>query len=213
VKRIFDLLIATIVLALILPILLAIAIAVRLDSKGPIFFRQARLGRGLVPFDIFKFRTMVVNAEKMGAGLFNYSADPRITRVGRLLRRTSLDELPQLINVFRGDMSLVGPRPPVTYELGDPAAFGPDLIRRFTVRPGVTGLAQVNGRNELSWDDKIRQDLKYISDFQKYGILLDIKIIAQTAVKVVRMESTFEDPANQAKDAARMQPPPKNDHD
>jgi lipopolysaccharide/colanic/teichoic acid biosynthesis glycosyltransferase len=208
-KRLLDLVLASFVLIVLLPLLLLIALAVRLDTKGSVFFKQGRLGKDRIPFDIYKFRTMVVNAETMGSGLFNYANDPRITRVGRILRRTSLDELPQLINIFQGKMSLVGPRPPVTYELGDPDHFNADLIQRFTVKPGVTGLAQVSGRNELSWDDKIKFDLKYICDFKKFGILLDLKIIALTAVKVLRMEGSFELEENKAKDSARMTQPPK----
>lgn len=207
-KRLLDLVVTSVVLLLVSPILLIVAIAVRLDSPGPILFRQGRLGKDRKIYQIFKFRTMVVNAEHIGAGLFNYKDDPRITRIGRFLRRTSLDELPQLFNVIKGDMSLVGPRPPVSYELGDPTAFTGDLLRRFSVRPGITGLAQVSGRNELSWDEKIRYDMKYLSDFEKFGFLLDLKLLALTAVKVMRMQDTYELPENQEKDAFRMNPPP-----
>lgn len=207
-KRLLDLVVTCVLLLLASPILLAIAVAVRLDSPGPILFRQGRIGKDRKIYQIFKFRTMIVGAEQLGTGLFNYRDDPRITRIGRFLRRTSLDELPQMLNVIIGDMSLVGPRPPVSYELGDPTTFTGDLLRRFSVRPGITGLAQISGRNELSWEDKIRYDMKYLTDFQRFGILLDLKLLVLTAVKVMRMQNTYELPENLEKDASRMNSTP-----
>jgi len=147
---------------------------------------------------------MVVGAERMGTGLFNYSNDPRVTKVGRFLRDYSLDELPQLFNILKGDMSFVGPRPPVTYELGDYKNFDGLLKQRFIMKPGVTGLAQINGRNELSWDEKIVFDNKYITDFRRFGILLDIKILFITVFKVLRNEGSHELEKNAEKDMARI---------
>src|SRR6266478_7808736 len=148
-KRTLDLILALTVALVLAPLLLLLALVIRIDTRGPALFIQDRLGLDGRVFRMFKFRTMVQNAEQMGTGLFSFENDPRVTRVGQFLRHTSLDELPQLFNVLRGDMSIVGPRPPVTYELGNYADFSPELKFRFTVKPGVTGLAQISGRNDL----------------------------------------------------------------
>ena len=147
---------------------------------------------------------MIENAENMGTGIFNFRDDPRVTRVGKFLRKYSIDELPQLINILKGDMSLVGPRPPLTYELGDYEEFDEKLKSRFIVKPGLTGYAQINGRNELSWDEKINYDLKYIKDFSKYGVLVDIKIILITIFKVLKGEGIYENPEKAKKDMKRI---------
>jgi len=204
-KRLFDIVFGVIGIILLLPFLLIIAIAIKLDSKGSIIFKQARLGRYGNVFYIYKFRSMVENAENMGSGLFNYENDPRVTRVGLFMRNTSIDELPQIFNILKGDMSFVGPRPPVTYELGEYEGFGPDLKRRFIVKPGVTGIAQISGRNELSWDEKIKFDLEYVSYFYTWGLLLDIKILIITLFKVIRMEGSHELMENAASDKSRIQ--------
>jgi lipopolysaccharide/colanic/teichoic acid biosynthesis glycosyltransferase len=191
-KRVFDLAVALVACLLLAPVLLVIAGLIKLDSRGPVFFVQKRLGlRGGV-FPMFKFRTMVQDAEKMGTGLFSYENDPRITRVGRFLRQTSLDELPQLLNVIRGEMSIVGPRPPVTYELGDYAGFSEALKFRFTVKPGITGLAQVSGRNNLDWDRKVVYDTEYIRKFRTYGVAYDCYIILRTIRVVLSMRDVVE---------------------
>ena len=139
---------------------------------------------------------MIVNAEQMGAGLFNYKDDPRVTRVGRFLRKSSFDELPQCINVIKNDMSLVGPRPSVTYELGDFETLNRRYKKRFSVKAGLTGLAQVKGRNNISWDEKVEYDNQYVDAFQKKGILIDIKILALSVVKVFKKENIYENKAN-----------------
>ena len=160
-----------------------IAAAIKATSKGPVFFLQERLGyRGKV-FRIIKFRTMVVDAEKLGDGLKVRSEDdPRITRVGRILRMTSLDELPQLFNVLAGSMSLVGPRPPATYHPYDGYANYPEWAKkRFSMRPGITGLAQVMVRNSVSWNERIAIDNQYID---RFSVLLDIKILLMTVRRV-----------------------------
>lgn len=188
-KRAFDLGVCLILLPAIVLVLVASAIAVAVDSPGPIVFRQQRTGRHGRRFDMFKFRTMVVNAEELKAGLqhrsivpapdFKVIDDPRITRVGRFLRKTSLDELPQVLNVLRGDMSLVGPRPtsfaPSTYDLWH--------TERLEVLPGITGLWQVVGRNAATFDERLRLDIAYIDQM---SLRLDLWILFRTAMAVVR---------------------------
>jgi lipopolysaccharide/colanic/teichoic acid biosynthesis glycosyltransferase len=187
-KRIMDLTICLAAMPVLAPILLVVAIAVRLDSPGPTFFRQQRTGRHGVRFGMYKFRTMVANAEELKASLahlnilpppdFKIIDDPRITRVGRFLRKTSLDELPQILNVLRGEMSLVGPRP---------TSFAASTYRlwhaeRLEVVPGITGLWQVRGRNECTFDERLRLDVEYI---QQMSPLLDLKIMFWTVGSVV----------------------------
>ena len=192
-KRFFDILICAVALIVLLPLWLVIAIAIKCDSKGPILFAQERRTKGGRLFKMYKFRSMVVNAESMGAGLFNYKDDPRVTKVGRLLRNSSLDELPQLWNVLKGDLSLVGPRPCVSYELGDFDTLNKKYKKRFEVRGGITGLAQIKGRNENSWDEKVTYDNIYIDEFKKQGLLLDIKILIGTVAKVFKKQDIYEE--------------------
>lgn len=192
IKRVFDLISSGIAIILFLPLWIGVAIAIKKDSKGPIFFKQGRRTTNGRVFEMYKFRSMVVNAESMGAGLFNYENDPRVTKVGRFLRNSSIDELPQLFNIFMGDMSVVGPRPCVTYELGDFETLNKRFKKRFEVKAGLTGLAQVKGRNDISWNDKVNFDNQYVDDFKKYGFLLDLKIIAETIIKVFKKEDIYE---------------------
>jgi len=192
IKRGIDILLSLIAIIILSPVLLIIAIAVKIDSKGPALFRQGRLTKNGKVFTMYKFRTMVENAEQMGTSLFNYANDFRVTRVGKFLRKTSLDELPQLFNIVKGDMSIVGPRPPVSYELGEYEDLSDEYKRRFTVLSGITGLAQVSGRNELPWDEKVKYDNEYIDLFKKYGVLLDFKIIFLTVVNVFKMKDIYE---------------------
>lgn len=191
-KRLLDVVLSVFVLLLTAPVLLMIAILVKLDSEGPVFFVQERLGLNGKVFKMFKFRTMVVNAERMGTGLFSYENDPRITKVGRILRATSLDEIPQIFNVLCGSMSLVGPRPPVTYELGSYSDFTPNMKIRFQVKPGITGLAQVSGRNDLDWDHKIEFDNRYVVLFARFGVLVDLAILLRTVFVVLSMSKVVE---------------------
>lgn len=197
-KRFFDILICLIAIILLSLVWLIIAIAIKCDSKGPVLFAQERRTKGGRIFKMYKFRSMVVNAESMGAGLFNYENDPRVTKVGRFLRNTSLDELPQLWNVLKGDISLVGPRPCVSYELGDFETLNKKYKKRFEVRGGITGLAQIKGRNENSWDEKVTYDNIYIDDFKKKGIFLDIKILFGTVAKVFKKQDIYEEKADEA---------------
>jgi len=190
IKRCIDFFGSLFGIILILPLLIVISLSVKFTSKGPIFFRQERLGKKGKVFKIVKFRTMVVNAEKIGDGLkINSENDDRITKVGKFLRATSLDELPQLWNVLVGDMSMVGPRPPATYFPYDGYDNYPDWAKkRFEMRPGMTGLTQVTVRNSVPWDERIAIDIEYM---EKFNILLDIKILFKTLKKVFVPENIY----------------------
>ncbi|WP_322750240.1 MULTISPECIES: sugar transferase [unclassified Frankia] len=167
------------------PLLLAAAVAIRLEDGGPVFFRQERIGENGHPFTMLKFRTMVVDAESRGLGLVTHREDDRITRVGRLLRATSIDELPQLINVVQNDMSLVGPRPTVRSQVD---RYTPFQRRRLDVPAGLTGWAQINGRNGIPWARRIDLDVWYVDN---RGTWLDFQIIARTLVTLVRGDGTY----------------------
>ncbi len=201
-KRFFDIVICSIALILLTPLWVIIAIAIKCDSKGPVFFAQERRTKNGRVFKMYKFRSMVVNAESMGAGLFNYENDPRVTKVGRFLRNTSIDELPQLWNVIKGELSIVGPRPCVKYELGDFDTLNKKYKKRFEVRAGITGLAQVKGRNENSWEEKVTYDNQYIDEFKKQGLWLDIKILFSTVAKVFRKQDIYEEKVDSTIDDA-----------
>jgi lipopolysaccharide/colanic/teichoic acid biosynthesis glycosyltransferase len=192
VKRMMDLVISGVALVLLSPVWVALALLITLDSRGGVLFAQERIGLNGQTFRMYKFRSMVKNAERSGTGLFSFENDPRITRVGKWLRRTSLDELPQLLNVLRGDMSIVGPRPPVSYELGDYRDFSGPLKRRFEVKPGITGLAQVSGRNDLDWSEKISYDNQYIDNYRTRGISYDIQLIIRTVSVVLSGRGVVE---------------------
>jgi lipopolysaccharide/colanic/teichoic acid biosynthesis glycosyltransferase len=191
-KRIIDILGAFSGLVLMLPLMVLIAIYIKIDSQGPVLFKQERLSINGKTFMMLKFRTMVVDAEKKGSGLFNFKNDSRVTRAGEILRKSSLDELPQLINVLIGSMSLVGPRPCVVNELGAYSDLNDRYRKRFTMKPGITGLAQIKGRNEISWSNKIIFDNEYIDLFKKYGILIDIKILFLTLFKLTKSVEIYE---------------------
>jgi exopolysaccharide biosynthesis polyprenyl glycosylphosphotransferase len=189
VKAVMERVLTAALLLLALPVGLTIALAIRLDSPGPVLFRQTRVGARGEPFQMLKFRTMCVDAEARLAALrrdagndvmFKMKDDPRVTRVGRVLRRFSLDELPQLLNVLCGQMSLVGPRPALQREVDD---YEPDAVRRLRVRPGLTGLWQVSGRSDLSWDESLRLDLWYVDN---WSMVLDLQILFRTARAVLR---------------------------
>jgi exopolysaccharide biosynthesis polyprenyl glycosylphosphotransferase len=194
-KTAFDRVGASLALLLLSPLLAFIAIAIRAGSNGPALFRQVRVGRDGREFTVLKFRTMVVDAERRKAALaqhndhdgvlFKIRNDPRVTRTGAWLRRYSLDELPQLINVLRGDMSLVGPRPPLPDEV---AQYGDDVRRRLVVRPGMTGLWQVSGRADLSWEESVRLDLRYV---ENWSLTLDLQILWKTWSAVARGSGAY----------------------
>lgn len=189
-KRSMDFLGSLLGIIILSPILVIISLSIKFTSKGPVFFKQERLCKDGKVFKIIKFRTMVVNAEKIGDGLtVKNENDNRITKVGRFLRKTSLDELPQLWNVLIGEMSLVGPRPPVTYFPYKGYEDYPDWAKkRFTMRPGVTGLTQVTVRNSVSWDERIVVDNEYID---RFNIWLDIKILFSTFLKIFKPENVY----------------------
>jgi lipopolysaccharide/colanic/teichoic acid biosynthesis glycosyltransferase len=178
-KRALDLVGAAVALVLATPLLAVAAVAIRLEGAGHPIYRQRRVGRDGVPFDLFKLRTMVSGAETMGSGLIVDQGDARITRVGALLRRTSLDELPNLINVVRGEMSLVGPRPTVQVQVD---RYSERQRHRLDTRPGITGWAQVNGRASLPWSERIELDLTYL---ELASLRLDIRILALSLRMVV----------------------------
>jgi lipopolysaccharide/colanic/teichoic acid biosynthesis glycosyltransferase len=189
VKRVLDLALCLLALPVVLPVLVACGVAIRMESPGPVLFRQQRTGRDGRRFGMFKFRTMVANAEELKSSLahlnilpppdFKIPDDPRITRIGRFLRRTSLDELPQLLNVLRGEMSLVGPRPTSfaahTYQIWQG--------KRLEVPPGITGLWQIRGRNTTTFDERLRMDIEYIA---RRSLRLDLTILLITVAAVVR---------------------------
>ena len=192
-KKLCDKIGAGIGLLILSPLFLGCAFAIKVDSPGPVFFKQDRLGLNGKIYKMYKFRSMIVNAEKIGTGLFNYADDPRVTKVGRWLRDTSIDELPQLLNVFLGDMSLVGPRPAVSYELGDYSTLNKRYKKRFNVLPGITGLAQVSGRNDIPWDDKVNLDNQYIDLFNQRGFIVDIEILVKTVINVFKSKNIYEE--------------------
>jgi exopolysaccharide biosynthesis polyprenyl glycosylphosphotransferase len=194
-KNIFDRVVGFLMVLALTPLLLATAVVVKLTSRGPVLFKQTRVGRGGVPFQMLKFRTMVVDAEERKAELhalnegngvlFKLRDDPRVTKVGRYLRRFSIDELPQLVNVLRGDMSLVGPRPPLPAEV---AQYQIDDARRMLVKPGLTGLWQVSGRSDLTWEESMRLDLRYADN---WSIALDLLILWKTARAVLGSDGAY----------------------
>lgn len=183
-KRPVDVLGSTLGIVVSAPFAILISLAIRAESEGGVFYTQERIGRNGVPFQIVKFRSMLTPEDSYGSDgeiLANYD---RVTRVGRALRATSLDELPQLLNIFSGDMSLIGPRPTLPYQVD---RYTAKQRKRLDVRPGLTGLAQVSGRNSLSWTEKIEKDLEYV---QNISALLDLKILLRTVLVVFRREST-----------------------
>lgn len=196
IKRMFDILSSSVMIIILIPLWIMIPIIIKLDSKGPVFFKQRRRTKDGNIFYILKFRSMIVNAENMEAGLFSYENDPRVTKVGSFLRNSSIDEFPQLFNIFKGDMSVVGPRPCVEYELGDYETLNNKYRKRFQVKAGLTGLAQVKGRNNISWDEKVMWDNCYVDAFKKKGILIDIRILFESLVKVFKKENIYETKAD-----------------
>jgi lipopolysaccharide/colanic/teichoic acid biosynthesis glycosyltransferase len=173
--RALDLILAAVALAVLSPLLALAALLIKVESRGAVFYRQRRVGRGGRPFELFKLRTMVPGAAAMGAGLYIVPGDSRITRVGRTLRRFSLDELPNLVNVLRGEMAIVGPRPTVQEQVD---RYTERQLRRLEVKPGITGWAQVNGRTSLPWPERIELDVWYV---ENRSLLLDLRILGKTA--------------------------------
>jgi exopolysaccharide biosynthesis polyprenyl glycosylphosphotransferase len=184
-KRAFDAVAAAALTLAAAPLMAALAVAIKATDRGPVFFRQTRVGKDGKPFRVFKFRTMVLNAEQKGLGLAVAHNDDRITKVGHLLRNTSLDELPQLLNVLRGEMSLVGPRPTVPSQVERYTDF---QRQRLLVRPGMSGWAQINGRNALSWERRIELDVWYV---RNWSFALDVSILFRTLKVVLLREGLY----------------------
>ena len=181
IKRIIDIIIALLVLIIGAIPMLIVAMLIKLESPGPVLFKQERIGRGGKVFKIIKFRAMCVNAEHTGSGVYSGKGDARVTKVGRVIRATSIDELPQFINVLKGEMSLIGPRPPLTYHPWPIEEYTKEQLRMFDVRPGLTGWAQVNGRKEVEWHKRIELNVWYV-DHVSFG--LDFKIFFMTIFKI-----------------------------
>jgi lipopolysaccharide/colanic/teichoic acid biosynthesis glycosyltransferase len=185
-KRALDVAGAAAGLVAAAPVLGAAALLIKAEDRGPVLFRQSRVGRDGAEFEVLKLRTMVVDAERQGAGYAVADRDPRITRIGDVLRRTSLDELPQLWNVLRGDMSLVGPRPTLRYQVDQ---YTDEQRRRLEVRPGLTGWAQVHGRTSLPWSRRIELDVWYVDH---RSLALDLRILARTVGVLLRREGVYK---------------------
>lgn len=185
VKRWIDFLIGIVGIVVLSPVFLVTAVAIKLDSPGKVFFLQERLGKDGKVFKIIKFRSMCVGAEHTGTGVYSGKGDARVTKVGKVLRATSIDELPQLINLIRGDMSLIGPRPPLTYHPWTIDKYTEEQFHMFDVRPGITGWAQIHGRKAVEWNKRISLNVWYVRNL---SFLLDLKIFFMTIIKVLKNE-------------------------
>jgi lipopolysaccharide/colanic/teichoic acid biosynthesis glycosyltransferase len=198
-KRGFDILVSLSALVLLWPILAVIAIAIRLDSKGPALFKQQRAGKNGKPFVFYKFRTMKVDVDPFGPSPKS-GKDPRLTKVGRFLREYSLDELPQLLNILKGDMSLVGPRPLYLSQIPE---WSERQRKRLLVKPGLTGLAQISGRGQLTREEKLELDVKYV---ETAGLLADVKIMLATIARVLGRRGVYEKRYSQEEYTRGMKP-------
>ncbi len=181
IKRFLDIVLSLFINIFFSPVLLLLAILVKLDSPGPVVFKQQRLGLDGKEFTMYKYRSMCVNAESQGTGVYSDSGDPRVTRIGKILRATSADELPQAFNILKGDMSFIGPRPPLTYHPWKLEEYTEHQRRMFEMRPGITGWAQVNGRKVVEWNKRIDLNVWYIDNA---SFLLDVKIFFMTIFKI-----------------------------
>jgi undecaprenyl phosphate N,N'-diacetylbacillosamine 1-phosphate transferase len=186
-KRIINIICGVIGLIITSPLWLYVVIKIKAEDRGPVFFIQERVGKDGKLFRMYKFRSMVVGAEKKGLGVFVSTDDERITKIGKFIRKTSIDELPQLINVLKGEMSIVGPRPTLEYQV---ERYNKEQKRRLLVKPGITGWAQVNGRNNMTWPEKIKLDLWYVDH---WSVGLDLKIIGRTIWSVFKREGIYSD--------------------
>ena len=184
-KRLFDVVFAVVAVIILFPIMLLTVVAVRLESEGPALFKQDRIGLNGKVFKIYKFRSMCQGAEHTGTGVYSGADDMRVTKVGKIIRATSIDELPQLFNIIKGDMSFVGPRPPLTYHPWELSEYTPEQLHMFDVRPGITGWAQVHGRKDVEWHRRIELNCWYVDHM---SLWLDIKILFITFLKVLKNE-------------------------
>ncbi len=196
IKRVFDIIVSLCLLILLSPLMLIVALLVRRDG-GEAIFKQVRMGYKGKAYTMYKFRSMVVNAQQKGSGVYSFSGDSRITPIGKILRKTSIDELPQLFNIIKGDMSFVGPRSPVYDAFPKYEHLTPDFKKRFSVLPGITGWAQVVGRNDLNWNEKVQQDNIYVDRFSKFGVVFDWIVLVGTIVRVFSMKDVEENPENE----------------
>lgn len=187
-KYFFDFLFSLLLVIITSPILLIISIIIKLEDGGAVFYRQERVGKDRKVFKIIKFRSMVENATEMKGGYSLFENDPRITKIGHFLRKTSLDELPQLLNILKGDMSFIGPRPPLTFYPKDYHDYEEWVIVRFRMRPGMTGLAQVNGRNNIDWYERFKYDVEYV---KKWSFSYDVKILFDTTKTLLSRKGIY----------------------
>lgn len=185
IKRMLDVVIAALTMIFLSPLMAFTAVAVKLESDGPAIFKQDRLGLNGKVFKIYKFRSMCQGAEHTGTGVYSGADDMRVTKVGKIIRATSIDELPQLFNILKGDMSFIGPRPPLTYHPWDISEYTKEQLHMFDVRPGITGWAQVNGRKDVEWHKRIEFNCWYVDHMSFW---LDIKILFTTVIKVLKNE-------------------------
>ena len=185
-KRFLDIIVSALGIFLLSPLTIITAIMIKIESPGPVFFKQERLGVEGKVFRIYKFRSMCLDAEK--GGVYEKEGDKRVTRVGKLIRKTSIDEIPQLINILKGQMSLIGPRPPLTYHPWKYEEYTQEQKKMFLVKPGVSGWAQIKGRKSVEWEKRIKLNIEYVD---KISFLLDLKILLITIVKVVKMQDNL----------------------
>ena len=204
VKRVIDIILSFIGLIILSPLFIILSIIIKCDSKGPVFFKQERIGKNGKVFKIYKFRSMVVGAEKVGTGVYSKKDDNRVTKVGKFIRMTSIDELPQLINILKGEMSFIGPRPVLTYHPCKYEEYTGEQKKRFSVKPGVTGWAQIHGRKQVEWNKRIKYDVEYVENI---NFMLDLKIFFITIYKVILMKdnvNTIETEKHEEKDKQKI---------
>lgn len=185
IKRLLDILVSAFAVIILSPLMVITAIAVKLESEGPALFKQDRLGLDSKVFKIYKFRSMCQGAEHTGTGVYSGADDVRVTKVGKIIRATSIDELPQLFNIIKGDMSFIGPRPPLTYHPWDISEYTEEQLHMFDVRPGISGWAQINGRKDVEWHKRIELNCWYVDHM---SLWLDIRILFTTFLKVLKNE-------------------------
>jgi undecaprenyl phosphate N,N'-diacetylbacillosamine 1-phosphate transferase len=202
VKRVLDIVIAVLSAILLSPLMAVTAIAVKSESEGPALFKQDRLGKGGKVFKIYKFRSMCQGAEHTGSGVYSGADDMRVTKVGKIIRATSIDELPQLFNIIKGDMSFIGPRPPLTYHPWDISEYTEEQLHMFDVRPGISGWAQINGRKDVEWHKRIELNCWYVDHM---SLLLDIKILFKTIFKVLKNEDNVNNGATLVTDDTKAE--------
>lgn len=188
VKRAIDIIFSILGLIILIPVFFIVSIAIKLESKGPVIFKQKRIGKNGKVFNIYKFRSMIVGAEQIGTGVYSKKGDTRVTKVGRIIRATSIDELPQLLNILKGEMSFIGPRPVLTYHPWKYEEYTEEQKKRFLVRPGVTGWAQIHGRKQVEWERRLKLDVEYV---EKISFIIDLKIFFITIYKVIFMKDNI----------------------